>query len=198
MSRSPTPRQKGADLSPQDYPASSDDESSSIAGDSDQGLEVARSLGHLAIVPYKMDEAPAMNAQLSAELSELEELDDVSADELDMTAASRSAIGLRCASMPTFVEHQALVLQSREADPVPSHHDDPSNCAGEDSQVGLTMSMSVAIHEADMLYELCHNCYSKLELWLCGSSCLCHEALKYPQETVGRLQTPVGYPGFVF
>lgn len=135
MSGSPIPRQKGAGLSPQNYPASSDDDSSSVAGDSDQGLEVARSLGELAIVPYKREEAPTLNAQLSTALSELEELDDVSADELDMTAASRAAIGLRCSSMPTFPEHEALVLRSTEAVPEASHQDDHSDWAQEDSQV---------------------------------------------------------------
>ena len=152
MSRSPTPRLKGADLSPQDYPASSDDEGSSIAGDSDQGLEVARSLGALAIVPYIAEEGPALDAQLSAALSELEELDDISADELDMTAASRTAIGLRCSSMPAFPERQALVLQSREADPEPPCQDDATNRGHGDSQVRQpVLHTLVSGHASDMM-----------------------------------------------
>lgn len=83
-----------------------------------------------------------MNMQLSAELSELGELSDISADELDMTAASRTAIGLRCSSMPTFPEHQALVLQSREADPVPSGQD-TKNMTLDESQVGRPFVLAV-------------------------------------------------------
>ena len=88
------------------------------------------------VVPYKAEEAPALNAQLSAALSELEELDDISADELDLTAASRAAIGLRCSSMPTFpAEHQASVVQSREAKTEPPCREDANDRAHADSQV---------------------------------------------------------------
>ena len=57
-SRSPTPPQKGAELSSLDTPASSDDEGSSVCGESDQGLEIAAALEELAIVPYNMEETP--------------------------------------------------------------------------------------------------------------------------------------------
>ncbi len=97
-----------------------------------------------------------MNVQLSAELSELEELDDISADELDMTAASRSAIGLRCSSMPTFPEHQAIVLQSREADSEASRQD-TANLTLDDSQVSWPVPLLFFAHAAALL---------------CGRSCL--------------------------
>ena len=86
-----------------------------------------------------------MHAQLSTTLSELEELDDVSADELDMTAASRAAIGLRCSSMPIFPEHEALELRSAEAAPEPSRQDDSSNWAKVDSQVRPPVSSFLGV-----------------------------------------------------
>ena len=91
-------------------------------------------------MPYKIEEAPALDAALSAELSELEEVADVSAYELDMTTASRTAIGLRSCSMPAFPERQALELCSREASVEGPSQDDVGEWALEDSQVRRPLS----------------------------------------------------------
>jgi len=86
-------------------------------------------------VPYDGEDIPAIDAEPSAEVSELENLGDIIADELDMTTANRIAIGLRCRSMPEYYERQALEILSRDVTPLQHHADDESDRALKDSQV---------------------------------------------------------------
>ena len=69
----------------------------------------------LAIEPR--EEAPAM----AAELSDPEELCDISADELDETTASRAAMGLRSRAMGAIsTESRLFVTPSRDVSPEPA------------------------------------------------------------------------------
>ena len=122
-------------------------------------------------MPYKIEEAPALDAALSAELSELEEVADVSADELDMTTASRTAIGLRSCSMPAFPERQALELCSREASVEPPSQDAASDWALQNSQVGQALSLLLTTAPQSEAFRRAAPCMAMLvedftHLWL--------------------------------
>ena len=82
-----------------------------------------------------------MDAELSAELSEPENLGDIIADELDMTAAKRTAVGLRCRSMPEYYERQALEIPTGDVTPLQHQAGDESDGALGDSQVRQSRSL---------------------------------------------------------
>lgn len=102
-------------------PPSSDDEASSEEGGYDQSLEMTAAVQELAIIPRPCHEASVTDQ----ELSEPEDLYDLSADELDETAANRAAVGLRSRSMARL----ALGAPGRDAIPERRRF----NAAGESS-----------------------------------------------------------------
>jgi len=91
-------------------------------------------------VPHYGEDTPATDAQLSAELCEPENLGDIIADELDMTTAKRTAIGLCCRSMPEYYERQALEIPSRDVTPLQHRAGDESDGALGDSRVRQSRS----------------------------------------------------------
>lgn len=105
-------------------------------------------------MPSGGEDTPATEAELSPELSEPENLGDIIADELDMTTANRTAIGLRCRSMPEYYERQALEIPSRDTTPLQHQAGDESNGALGDSRVRQSRFLMLVCLGAHLSFSL--------------------------------------------